>query len=143
MTYVQLSLVTAAFDPHNKAAKGVGLPTCIYSTSSKYLAIGTTFSNIALFEVGSRDYKILKDTDKKQTLTGNPISIAMSDDSKWLIAGYECGSIGLWDLPSLSLVKTVPTTIPESPTIIKLLFWKGNTDFLSLDSSGNVLLHTI
>lgn len=143
MTYVHLSLVSSAFDPSNKNAKGVGLPICIHSTSSKYLAIGTTLANIALFEVGSRDYKVLKDTEMKQVIVGNPISVVMSEDSKWLVAGFEGGGIGLWDLASLSLVKTVPSIVAGSPTIIKLLFWKGNTDFLSLDSAGNVILHTI
>lgn len=143
MTYVQLSLVSAAFDPNNKLAKGVGLPTCIFTTSSKYMAIGTSLANIALFEVGSKDYRVLKDTEKKNVLVGNPVSIAMSEDSKWMVVGFEGGGVGLWDLASLSLVKTVPSMMQDSSKIVKVLFWKGNTDFLSVDMTGNVILHTI
>lgn len=61
MTYTPLQTVSAAFDTNIKTARGVAVPNCLYSTSSKYLAIGTTLSNIALFEVGVKDFRILKE----------------------------------------------------------------------------------
>lgn len=49
----------------------------------------------------------------------------------------------MWDIATSAVVKTVASLAPESPSIIKVLFWKGNSDFLSLDSGGNAVLHTI
>jgi WD40 repeat protein len=76
-------------------------------------------------------------------MMGKPMSLCISDDNKWLVCGFEAGSIVLWDLATSSVVKTVTGVAFESPSIVKVQFWKGNTDFLSLDSSGNVVLHTI
>jgi nicotinate-nucleotide pyrophosphorylase len=71
------------------------------------------------------------------------MSIVISDDNKWLVAGFEAGSVTVWDLMTMNPLKTVASLVADSPTVIKVLFWKGNSDFLSLDSSGNVTLHTI
>lgn len=85
MTYTALQTVSAVFDINIKAARGVSVPTCVFSTSSKFLAIGTTLSNIALFEVGVKDFKILKDDSKTH---GKPTSICISDDNKWLVGSF-------------------------------------------------------
>jgi len=57
MTYVVLKNVTGLFE--NPVSKGVGMPTVISATGSKFLAVGTSMGNIALFEVGVKGYKIL------------------------------------------------------------------------------------
>jgi hypothetical protein len=59
MSYVPLTNVSKLFDTTDRKAKGVGVPVCISSTNSRFLAIGTSLSNVALFEVGVKDYKIL------------------------------------------------------------------------------------
>lgn len=52
-----LKNVTKLFD--TSEAKGVGIPNCISGTGSKFLALGTSMGNIALFEIEVDGYRIL------------------------------------------------------------------------------------
>lgn len=47
MIYVSLKNVNELFDLAD--IKGVGIPTCISSTGSRFLVIGTSLGNIGLF----------------------------------------------------------------------------------------------
>lgn len=144
MTFAILITVSAAFDTNNKKAKGIGQPTCLYSTSGKYLAVGTSLENVILFEVGVKDYRILHPENiKGQKPYGNPNSICISDDNRWLVTAFDSGSVALWEATTGSLIKTVNSLVEGSPSIIKIQFWKGNSDFLTIDTQGNVILHTI
>lgn len=49
----------------------------------------------------------------------------------------------LWDTATTAVVKVVLSLVSDTPQVLKVQFWKGNSDFLSLDTSGNVVLHTI
>lgn len=100
MTYVSLKNVTALFDSENR---GVGLPTCISTTGDKFLAVGTSNSTIAVFEVGVKGHKILKNGDGKNL--GSVLSVSISRDNKYLVAGHESGVISLWDMFYFSLSK--------------------------------------
>jgi len=57
MSFTVLKNVTSLFE--NPETKGVGIPTAISATGSKFLAVATSLSNIALFEVGVRNHKLL------------------------------------------------------------------------------------
>lgn len=57
MMYVALKNVTQLFDISE--SKGVGMATCISSTGSRFLAIGTSMGNVALFEIGVKGYRTL------------------------------------------------------------------------------------
>ena len=57
MTFVPLKNVTALFE--NPENNGVGIPTVIAATGSKFLAVGTSMGNIAVFQVGVKGYKLL------------------------------------------------------------------------------------
>jgi hypothetical protein len=56
ISFIVLGNVTAAFDENSK---GVGIPTVITSNSIRYLAVGTSFGNVVLFEVGNKSKKVL------------------------------------------------------------------------------------
>lgn len=58
LQYSTLSTVSRLFDASNTSIVGVGVPCCL-SASKKFLAVGTSLSNIALFEVGVRQHKLL------------------------------------------------------------------------------------
>ena len=47
MVYTSLKNVSKLFN--TKEVSGVGIPTCISGTGSKFLALGTSLGNIALF----------------------------------------------------------------------------------------------
>jgi hypothetical protein len=47
MTYIVLKNVTALFESPEK--NGVGIPTVITATGSRFLAVGTSMGNIAVF----------------------------------------------------------------------------------------------
>jgi hypothetical protein len=57
MSYTMLKNVTKLFD--TTEAKGVGIPTCIAGTGSRFLGLGTSLGNIAVFEVQVPGYKTL------------------------------------------------------------------------------------
>lgn len=49
MVYIVLKNVSEVFDIVNSSSKGVGVPTCISATGTKFLAIGTSIGNIVVF----------------------------------------------------------------------------------------------
>lgn len=55
---------------------------------------------------------------------GKPTSLCMSDDSKWLVCGFEAGSVVLWDLATTSVVKKVAGVARERPSVTKVQFEK-------------------
>jgi hypothetical protein len=74
--------VTAAFDD---SSTGVGIPTVITSNSTHYLALGTSFGNVVLFEVGNRGKKILGTADNRKY--GQISAIAISREGRYLVCG--------------------------------------------------------
>lgn len=93
ISFIVLNNVTAAFD---QTAKGVGIPTVIASNGVRYLAVGTSFGNVVLFEVGNKSKKILGNADNRKF--GSITSIAISKEGKYLVCGQENGLITIWDL---------------------------------------------
>ena len=85
--------MTSAFD---QSARGVGIPTVITSNSIKYLAIGTSFGNVVLFEVGNKNKIILGTVENRRH--GQISAIAISRSGRYLISGQENGLITVWDL---------------------------------------------
>lgn len=107
---------------------GVGVPSSI-SATSKYLAIGTSLSNIAVFENNSKGFKVLK----QDTLNfGEVTACCLSRDNKYLVCGYGNGFVSLWDLTYSMLIKTVPSEI--NAPITKVVFWKNTyEEFITCD----------
>ncbi len=94
MTFIVLKNVTALFE--NPQSKGVGIPTVISATGTKFLAVGTSMGNIALFEIGVKGYKILGNPDHKNY--GQITTVAISKDNRYLIGGQQKGLLTVWDL---------------------------------------------
>jgi predicted NBD/HSP70 family sugar kinase len=59
MTYNTLSNVSKLFDTNDHKVIGIGVPCCLSATSKRFLVIGTSLSNIVLFEVGLKQHKVL------------------------------------------------------------------------------------
>ncbi len=57
MSFTVLKNVTALFQSAQNT--DIGIPTVISATGSKFLAVGTSLGNIALFEIGVNGYKLL------------------------------------------------------------------------------------
>jgi hypothetical protein len=53
---MNISNVSKPFEASNKF---IGLPTSIYATSSKFLAVGTSQSSVVLFEMGVKNYRLM------------------------------------------------------------------------------------
>jgi hypothetical protein len=66
MSFVVLKNVTELFE--NPEKKGVGIPTVISATGSKFLAVGTSLGNTALFEVGVKGYKLLGSAEHRKQI---------------------------------------------------------------------------
>lgn len=49
MIYIVLKNVSELFDLSSSEVKGVGVPTCISSSGTKFLAIGTSIGNVIVF----------------------------------------------------------------------------------------------
>lgn len=94
MSFVVLKNVTALFE--NPESNGVGIPTVISAKGGKYLAVGTSIGNIAVFTVGVKGYKLLGSTEHKKF--GQITSIAISNDNKYLVGGQDSGMLTVWDL---------------------------------------------
>ena len=77
-----LNNVTAAFD---STAKGVGIPTVVTSNSIKYLAVGTSFGNIVLFEVGNKGKTVLGTAENRKF--GMISAMAISKEGRYLVSG--------------------------------------------------------
>ena len=88
--------MTAAFD---STSKGVGIPTVITSNSIKYLAIGTSFGDIVLFEVGNKGKTVLGTSENRKY--GMISAMAISREGRYLVSGQENGLITLWDLTTM------------------------------------------
>lgn len=54
---------------------------------------------------------------------GQVISISVSRDNRYLVAGYETGLVILWDLYGFKLVKTI---LLQKNRILKVLFCSEN-----------------
>lgn len=91
--------------PFETTNKFVGLPTSIFATSSKFLAIGTSQSSVVLFEMGVKNYKLLETVNKNKY--GSVTSITISKDNLFMVCGYQNGYLTLWDLSTFSLTKTI------------------------------------
>ena len=74
----------------------MGISTVITATGSKFLGVGTSMGNIALFEVGVKGYKLLGTSEHKKY--GQITSISISKDNKYLVGGQEGGLLTVWDL---------------------------------------------
>ena len=94
MSFVVLKNVTELFE--NPEKKGVGIPTVISATGSKFLAVGTSLGNTALFEVGVKGYKLLGSAEHRKY--GQVTSVSISRDNKYLVTGQEGGMLTVWDL---------------------------------------------
>eukprot|EP00919_Chromeraceae_sp_WS-2016_P024117 GHVR01057111.1.p1 GENE.GHVR01057111.1~~GHVR01057111.1.p1 ORF type:complete len:103 (-),score=4.17 GHVR01057111.1:147-455(-) len=101
MSYIVLKNVTNLFN--NEQNKDVGIPTAISATGSRFLAIGTSMGNVALFEIGVEGYKILGTAEQRKF--GLVTSVTISRDNKYLVSGHESGLIAIWDLYYLSVIK--------------------------------------
>lgn len=120
-------------------SKGIGIPTCISSTGSRFLIIGTSLGNLTIFEIGTKGYKTLNIPD--QPNIGQVTSVAVSRDNRYVVAGYETGVIGIWDLNGFKLVKS---EIVRKVKITKVLFCCHNSEnFIVNDILGYVYMYTI
>ena len=61
------------------------MPSCI-SASSLYLAVGTSLSNVALFEVGVKNFRLLEPIQKEGF--GFTTAVALSKDNKFMVCGF-------------------------------------------------------
>jgi WD40 repeat protein len=139
MVFNRLSNVSRLFDTTDIKAVGVGVPSSI-SATPKFLAIGTSLSNIALFENNAKGFKVLQLSDCPDF--GEVTCCNISRDNKYLLCGFSNGFISLWDLTYSTPIKTLPSSL-NSP-ITKLLFWKNTyEEFISSDLDGNVFLYSI
>jgi hypothetical protein len=92
-----------------------------------------------VFEVGIKGYKILKSTDGKNY--GGVISVSISRDNKYLVAGHETGLITVWDLYYFSLSKI---EVMGKTKVVKVLFCCDESSyFIGNDSEGNVIMYTL
>jgi WD40 repeat protein len=97
------------------------MPTVITATGSKFLAVGTSLGNTALFEVGVKGYKLLGSAEHKKY--GQVTSLSISRDNKYLVAGQEGGMLTVWDLYYYSELKKELVTRSK---ILKLSFCSEN-----------------
>lgn len=67
--------ITNVSKPFEVSNKLVGLPTSIYATSSKFLAVGTSQSSVALFEMGVKNYRLMETVNKNKY--GSTTSVAI------------------------------------------------------------------
>lgn len=74
MSFVVLKNVTELFQ--NPEKKGLGLPTVISASGNKFLAIGTSQGNIAVFEVGVRGNRLLGGEEQKRNGAITSMSIS-------------------------------------------------------------------
>ena len=88
-----LQNVTEAF---TKEDNKVGIPTCICSNSVKYLALGTSFGLVIVFEVGIKGHKVIGTAIKGKY--SEVTAIAVSRDGRYLVYGQDNGVLNLWDL---------------------------------------------
>lgn len=115
----------------------MGIPTVITTNSVKYLAVGTSFGNVVLFEVGNKGKRVLGNATNRKY--GAISSIAISREGRYLVSGQENGLITIWDLGTMSELKKEQATDSK---IIKIIFC-SETQFLLADLEGNVFLFTI
>ena len=102
VTFMNITNVSKPFEPTNRF---VGLPTSIAATSSKFLAVGTSQSSVALFEMGVKAYKLMETVNKNRY--GAVTSVDISKDNQLMACGYNNGYLTIWDLGNFSLTKTI------------------------------------
>ena len=62
MLYISLENVSKLFDL--SVGRGIGIPTCISATGSRFLAIGTSLGNTVVFENEVKGHKQLNTEDQ-------------------------------------------------------------------------------
>lgn len=140
LQYSALSNVSKIFDTANTSIVGIGVPCCLSATSKRFMAVGTSLSNIVLFEVGVRQHKLLHPDETANY--GPALSLDISRDSKYMVAGFANGAITVWDLSYFTLAKTIPSA--SGQPITKVGFCSdAYSEFVSVDLDGNVFLHTV
>ncbi len=81
----------------------IGIPTAIAVSEDKFLAVGTSMGNVAIFQIGIKGYKILGSNEQRKY--GSVLSLSISRDNKYLVTGHETGLVAVWDLYYFTLVK--------------------------------------
>lgn len=111
---MNIANVSKPFEVSNRL---VGLPTSIFASSSKFLAIGTSQSSVVLFEMGVKNYRLMETVNKNRY--GSTNTIAIAKDNIYMACGYKNGYITIWDLTNFSLVKTIQSETNDE-SILKI-----------------------